>query len=134
MMLKVFPSLNLVSYYLTYFFVDDKTYYSRKAKDQARVLRAEVSIDKIQFYYILHNQNKLIRKFGGDCVMRVKFSKVNNLLRGRAEKQALLVFQRGIEVAGRLYQYVASPSLPNSYLYSLFTGTYLRLAHAAKVE
>ena len=91
---------------LTYRFSDDKAYFSRKAKNQAMVIRAEVGIDKIQFFLIPHNPNKLILKFGEDRIMRVKFKKISHqYLKSRAMRQAHLIFQHGIELAGRRYKY-----------------------------
>ena len=52
--------------------------------------------------------------------MRVKFASIkNDFLRGRAMRQALLVFQRGIEVAGRRYQYATS-QLRSSFVTQVF--------------
>lgn len=72
-----------------------------------QVVRAVVGIDKIQFFLQYHNRNKLIRKFEADRVMRVRFvtKGIGELVQGRAKTQAHIVLHRGIELAGRHYQY-----------------------------
>lgn len=70
------------------------------------IIIAKVSLGRIDFQLRQQNQNKLIRKLGADCVMRVVWDFDNNdKFDERLRNQARHIFRCGIEVGGRLYKY-----------------------------